>query len=365
MIDRVYGRPWAINRAGLETLVGGKAQQPGSQQTSIRQHLAEALQNQAELTSLEAEDLLINLGCFWSDQYGTSFAELHREAKFSYVPLLYDLIPVDKAELCEEQTARNFSSALPTVLRQAHAVLTISHSTRRRLEAFSVTQSSALPPIHVVTLAHQLDSCTGSRLVSDDSLSSIYEHGFALCVGTIEPRKNQLRLAEAWARLAADITRMPTLLIVGRLGWLAPSDLERLTALCASTGKIALISDVSDERLATLYARCLFTVFLSLDEGWGLPVGESLAFNKVCLASNAGAIPEAGGSLAVYVDPMDTAAITAALRTLITDAPRRRELEARIATELRLRTWSDVTTDLMDAVVAMAAGPQRLHYVSD
>ena len=62
---------------------------------------------------------------------------------------------------------------------------------------------------------------------------------------------------------------------------------------------------MTDVELALLYRKCLLTMFPSLAEGWGLPVGESLAYGKICIASRAGAIPEVGGELVDYVDPYD------------------------------------------------------------
>jgi glycosyltransferase involved in cell wall biosynthesis len=204
-----------------------------------------------------------------------------------------------------------------------------------------------LPPIHVLPLAHQLSSQTGVIAASKPPHLPEFSDGFVLCVGTFEPRKNQLRLAEAWAVIAPDIAHMPTLLIVGKLGWLKPTSLRQLAEFCRTSKKIILVHDISDGQLAWLYERCLFTVFLSLDEGWGLPVGESLAFGKVCLASNVGGIPEAGGPFALYVDPVKLDEITAALRSLIADKERRQTLEKYIARNFRLRDWSHVASDII------------------
>jgi glycosyltransferase involved in cell wall biosynthesis len=66
-----------------------------------------------------------------------------------------------------------------------------------------------------------------------------------------------------------------------------------------------MLSNVSDGDLALLYKRCLFTVFPSLYEGWGLAVAESLAAGKFCLASNVASIPEVGSDLIEYLDPWD------------------------------------------------------------
>ncbi len=50
----------------------------------------------------------------------------------------------------------------------------------------------------------------------------------------------------------------------------------------------------------------MFSVFPSFEEGWGLPVGESLIFGRPCLASNASSVPEVGGEFVDYIDPFNT-----------------------------------------------------------
>ena len=73
---------------------------------------------------------------------------------------------------------------------------------------------------------------------------------------------------------------------------------------CAFGGAPGAAAQIlTDADLKVLYEGCLFTLFPSFYEGWGLPVTESLAFGKPCIASNRSSIPEAGGKLARYIDP--------------------------------------------------------------
>jgi glycosyltransferase involved in cell wall biosynthesis len=96
---------------------------------------------------------------------------------------------------------------------------------------------------------------------------------------------------------------------------------------------------VGERSLGWLYRHCLFTVFPSLYEGWGLPVAESLAFGKFCISSDRGALPEVGGDLVEYLDPWDTVAWTEALRKYTSEPERLRERESRIRSRFRLKTW--------------------------
>jgi len=77
----------------------------------------------------------------------------------------------------------------------------------------------------------------------------------------------------------------PHLICVGRMGWKATAFVSGLVETNYLDGRVHLLREISDTDLWTLYSRCLFTVCPTLYEGWGLPVGESLAMGKICVSS--------------------------------------------------------------------------------
>src|SRR6185437_13860829 len=104
-------------------------------------------------------------------------------------------------------------------------------------------------------------------------------------------------------------------------------------------GKIVLVEDPSDAELERLYQGCLFTLFPSFHEGWGLPVTESLTFGKPCVISNATSLPEAGGTLARYFDPENIADATRVIRETIADRASLAAWEQRIVSEFQPVAW--------------------------
>jgi len=70
-------------------------------------------------------------------------------------------------------------------------------------------------------------------------------------------------------------------------------------------GYVKILNHISDADLIRFYQNAYFTVYPSLYEGWGLPVAESLAMGKFCLASDATSLPEVGGDFLEYIDPWD------------------------------------------------------------
>ncbi len=121
---------------------------------------------------------------------------------------------------------------------------------------------------------------------------------FLLWVGRLEPRKN---LPLALAATQAARSNGTRLVVVGREDH-GPAGAEMAARLAGTPGVVHL-RDVEPRRLAALYASAAALVFPSLGEGFGIPVIEALSAGTAVIASNRGAIPEAGGALAHYVDP--------------------------------------------------------------
>lgn len=149
--------------------------------------------------------------------------------------------------------------------------------------------------------------------------------------------------------LAAGGATVPTLVIVGRI------DLER-NALVRSVGQdprlrglIRFMPNANDAVLLWLYRNCRYTVFSSLQEGFGLPVAESLSHGKVCLASSGTSIPEAGQGAAIALDPAD-AATWAAEVTRLNDDTALAEEQARVTRLFRPVTWSDTAEEIVSVL---------------
>ena len=121
---------------------------------------------------------------------------------------------------------------------------------------------------------------------------------YILSVGTLQPRKNFVRLIEAFSRLPdKDIE----LVIVGKKGWLYEEILEAPQKFGVG-GRIRFLDFVSDEALAGLYQHATCFVLPSLYEGFGLPVLEAMAHGVPVVVSNTSSLPEIAGEAGIYVD---------------------------------------------------------------
>ncbi len=175
---------------------------------------------------------------------------------------------------------------------------------------------------------------------------------YLLSVGTIEPRKNLGRLADACGPLLAQ-GLIDGLVLVGSKGWLYEGFFQHLEEL-PWRDRIILTGFVADEDLPAVYAGALVTVQPSLYEGFGLPLLEAMACGSPVCSSNASSLPEVGGDAARYFDPQDTDEMAAVLGDLLGDAELRREMRQRGMNRAALYSWrrtAEKTVALYERVI--------------
>ncbi|HEX7950073.1 MAG TPA: glycosyltransferase family 1 protein [Candidatus Limnocylindrales bacterium] len=154
-----------------------------------------------------------------------------------------------------------------------------------------------------------------------------------LAVGTLQPRKNLLRLLDALAIVGRDIP--VELRVVGPDGHQA----AEIRAYLAASVRTEVVGWMGDEELASAYRRADVFAYPSIYEGFGLPVIEAMASGTPVVTSTGGSIPEVAGDAALLVDPFDTAALAAAIRRVVEDASVARGLRERGLARASTFTW--------------------------
>ena len=175
-----------------------------------------------------------------------------------------------------------------------------------------------------------------------------------LFVSTIEGRKNHLALLNACETLWSEGCEFELELIGLARANTAAAALAKIAALQQVGRPLIYVGSVAEAELRSAYARCAFTVYPSLIEGFGLPVFESLSYGKPCICSGHGALGEAarGGGGGVGLDQIDAASLAAAIRRLL-ENPNELAALAAAARARPFRSWSDYARDLtswMDAL---------------
>lgn len=173
-----------------------------------------------------------------------------------------------------------------------------------------------------------------------------------LCVGSHEPRKNHLAVLQAAEVLWRRGLRF-ALLFVGGNSWNGREFEQRVAELRSAGRSLETVTRMSDELLWAVYRIAEFSVFPSLNEGFGLPAAESLDAGTPVITSRFGSMQEIAddGGGALLVDPRDDDELVAAMATLLGDPAER----ARLVTEARARTsssWQQYADELWRQLTA-------------
>ena len=233
-----------------------------------------------------------------------------------------------------------YKLGLRAAVARADAILTPSRNTAEDLVSWTRVDPRKL---HVVPLAASLPR---EHLDISDVLARLkLRPPYVLFVGTIEPRKNLVRLVRAYRRVAA--TGLPhSLVLAGPLGW-HPEALMRELSL-QGPGEIALTGSLASADLDALYRGADAFVYPSVYEGFGLPVVEAMARGIPTVTSNTSSVPEVTGDAALLVDPRSVREIAKALETICTDS----ELADRLAVRGRERaerfSWAETAKQTLE-----------------
>lgn len=146
----------------------------------------------------------------------------------------------------------------------------------------------------------------------------LQDGAYVLSVSTLEPRKNFDRLLLAHAKLPPGLRERYPLVIAGGVGWGQVLD-SPLAEKSLREGHLKMLGHVPDCDLVALMARCGAFSYVSLYEGFGLPVIEAMASGAPVIASATTAVGETAGPAALLVDPLDEAEIAQAMRRLLED----------------------------------------------
>ena len=224
-----------------------------------------------------------------------------------------------------------YRAGLRAAAKRADAILVPSQNTADDLTASTSISASR---VHVTPLAPSL--VTSDQDPAATSARLRVTPPYVLSVGTLEPRKNLVRLVRAYRQVAPDVPH--ALVLAGAPGWRS----EELDAELArqGPGTIVRTGSVSGEDLDVLYRGADVFAYPSLYEGFGLPVLEAMSRGVPTLASNVSSLPQVAGDAALLVDPTDVAEIAEGLARLLTDRAFADDLRQRGLQRAATFTWA-------------------------
>ncbi|HRO23371.1 MAG TPA: glycosyltransferase family 1 protein [Promineifilum sp.] len=236
--------------------------------------------------------------------------------------------------------------------RVARRVIADSGATRDDLMRFYATDAAKIDVVYP-------GADPDLRRVDDKVkiADALTRHGirppYLLYLGTLQPRKNLIRLVEAFA--ASELRDQGySLVLAGKQGWLAAPLLDAIGSLPSAVRDRVLLPGYIDEiDKSPLISGATALVFPSLYEGFGFPVLEAQACGAPVICANTSSLPEVAGQGAMLVDPLDTTALAEAMRRVAGDSDLQHKLITAGYANLARFSWPDAATRVLDVLEAI------------
>jgi glycosyltransferase involved in cell wall biosynthesis len=259
--------------------------------------------------------------------------------------LIYSLHDLMFLELPESTTEANriacFTGVFEASIR-ADFIVAISHYSRNHfLATFPHYPPDRVRVAHLASRFHLQPDCAQPR-----RLAHLQPERFWLNVGTIEPRKNQRRMLQAYARLKSESDGIFPMVLAGGKGWLM-EDFERFVNELGLRQDVVILGYVDDAELQWLYQNCFAFLYPSLFEGFGLPVLEAMTLGAPVITSNRTSLPEVVGMDGLLVDPLQEEEICQAMLNLKTDPSLRATLANRSPRRAKQFSWSRTAHEVL------------------
>jgi glycosyltransferase involved in cell wall biosynthesis len=261
-------------------------------------------------------DLLLGRGVYLFPNFRNW--PLLRSRSYTYI---HDVAFARFPETVEPQNLAYLRQHVAAWVRRTTKVVTVSETSKAE-----IVEEFRLDPAAVVVARNGVDAARYRRSDPQRIEATKRDLGIAgeylLYVGNIEPRKNLLRLIEAYTSLPRQLTERFRLVMVGSGGWLNRGIVDAIGHAQYEGYRITRpLRFVEDAEIVDLYSGARCAVLPSFHEGFGMPVLEALACGTRVVAADLGSIREAGGDLPAYCDPLSVPSIAAALERTLASEP--------------------------------------------
>lgn len=300
---------------------------------------------------LKKGDVLFLPGAFWV--YPESDLErIKKDFEIKIAGVMYDLVPMVVPQFTALGTVEAFTVHFKNAIPVFDWWFAISQNTKNDMLIEAEKYNLKLNPKTVSVIKLGVESKNEKLSITRPTELPHGVTKYALFVSTIEARKNQTLVYQAVKRLTEKGEGHIPIVLVGKYGWLCDDLVYILKNDYQIKDKIIWLRQVDDKGLRWLYDNCEFTIYPSYYEGWGLPVAESLAFDKPVIASNSSSIPEVAGDAIEYFSPFSGDEL-ASLLVKYSDGLYLKKRKAIIQDRYKTVSWSESAETVKDALEAL------------
>lgn len=216
-------------------------------------------------------------------------------------------------------------------IKNAKKIVTISKSSRDDIIKEYKVKPAIVEVVSVGIKDVKENSMEKNEFINKYSL----ENPYVLFVGTLQPRKNIIKLIEAFSLLESEDI---DLVIVGRKGWDYGETLNAPKKF-GIENRVKFLDNVSNEDLPLFYKNAEVFVLPSLYEGFGLPVLEAMQYGCPVVTSNVSSLPEAGGDAALYFDPNNAQDIAKQIEKVLSSEKLKKEMIEKGHEQVKKFSW--------------------------
>lgn len=260
------------------------------------------------------------------------------KSKVPSIIIAHDIAPIHFPQHMKSSHARYYKKYLPLFLNKADAIVANSAFTKKDIVD---TLGIDAGKIEVATsgLNHYFQPLDKNQIAKTKN-NFTSGNPYFIFTGTRSPRKNLPRLISAFELFKSKNNLSHQLLIVGRSGW-KDGDIVSQVNSSAYSKDIQLLENIDDQEIAKLVGAAAALVFVSLYEGFGLPIIEAMACHVPVITSDVSSMPEVAGDAAIIVDPYDVDAIAQAMTDIVTDESLRSSLIVKGGFRCKQFNWDD------------------------
>jgi alpha-1,3-rhamnosyl/mannosyltransferase len=255
------------------------------------------------------------------------------------VATVMDVIPLSHPHFLKSSSRRLKSFLWKKLTQRADRIITISEFSKSEITKYL---GFAENQIDVIPLG--VDQRYSTRISDSEKQATLkvlsINSPFFLFLGSIQPRKNLVRLLDAHAKLPYSLAQKYPLVIAGKLAW---DDGKTLTLIeqAIREGRAKWLNYISENQKRCLLQSATGLAFVSLYEGFGLPITEAFASELPVITSSCTSMPEVAGNAAIFIDPNNNQQITDALLSLIEDSALANHLKTIGKQRSHLFSWEE------------------------
>lgn len=269
---------------------------------------------------------------------------------------VHDIIPITEPQYCYPNTVCQFMNYTGAVLSCADSIFVSTQATANAVHSLQRQVESPATPIAVTGLGADFAPTAAQGNISQDVKQAVDGKPYVLLVSTLEPRKNHTVLLDAFEHGLFDAGMV--LVFAGRIGW-GVEELEKRIQSHPQRGKQFFhFSGQNDATIDYLYRHAFVTAYPSFNEGFGLPVIESLERGVPVVASDRAVLREVGRNDCLYCDP-DNPGEWAELFARLLHNPEEMAAWRQRLKDFQAPTWDEAAANMAEALRRLEPFPPQ------